>query len=207
MRLVCLADTHNLHHDIPIPDGDILIHAGDCTDGGTRNETENFLEWFSNQPHKHKLLIPGNHDFYFEKDENLKKIPGNIELLLDRGIEIEGIQLWGSPVTPGIANWAFNRERGTQIKKHWDLVPKTTDVLITHTPPYGILDETGSGIKLGCEELTHSLKRIKPKYHLFGHIHNASGATRQSPTHFFNLSILDERLRIIHAPIIISLEV
>lgn len=205
MRLICLADTHNQHFDIAIPEGDILLHAGDCTDGGTRNETENFLEWFSSQPHKHKILVPGNHDFYFEKPENLKKVPENIHLLIDKGVEIEGLQLWGSPVTPGIGNWAFNRERGKDIKKHWNLIPDTTDILITHTPPYGILDEIGSGLKLGCEELSEILEIVQPKHHLFGHIHHSSGSTIRSGINFFNLSILDERLRIMNSPVILNL--
>lgn len=200
MRLICLADTHNLHHEIPIPDGDILIHAGDCTDGGTRNETENFLEWFSSQPHKYKVLVPGNHDFYFEKADNLSKIPDGIHLLIDSGLEIENLKIWGSPVTPGIHNWAFNRERGNQIRKHWEQIPVDTDILITHTPPFEILDEIGSGIKLGCEELKRILPIVQPKYHLFGHIHNASGSIIRSGISYFNLSMLDERMRIMYSP-------
>ena len=205
MRIVCLSDTHNLHHELIIPEGDILIHAGDCTDGGTRNETENFLKWFSSQPHKHKILVPGNHDFFFEKIEQLKKVPDNIELLMDRGLKIEGYQFWGSPVSPGLYNWAFNRERGSEIRKHWNLIPGETDVLITHTPPYGILDEISSGVKLGCEELLKALTTVKPKFHLFGHIHHAAGTVKKSSTNFFNLSVLDERHRIMHSPVILNL--
>lgn len=205
MRLVCLSDTHNFHHDIPIPEGDILIHAGDCTDGGTRNETNNFLNWFSKQPHSYKILVPGNHDFYFEKEEQQTNVPANIHLLIDSGIKIDGFQFWGSPVTPGLGNWAFNRERGPDIRKHWELIPQKTDLLITHTPPYGILDEISSGIKLGCEELMRILKIVQPKYHFFGHIHHAAGSRKQSFTHYFNLSILDERHRLLHSPLILEL--
>ena len=195
MRLVCLADTHNKHHEIPIPEGDILIHAGDCTDGGTRNETKNFLKWFQEQPHKHKILVPGNHDFYFEKTHNLMIVPSEIHLLIDTGVEIEGIKFWGSPVNPGLNNWAFNRERGKQIRKHWDLIPQDTQILITHTPPHGILDEIDSGINLGCEELAHILPSVQPDYHLFGHVHPAYGSLERAETSYFNLSILNERLK------------
>lgn len=204
MRLICLADTHNMHREIPVPEGDVLIHAGDCTDAGTRNETEKFLEWFSSQPHKHKILVPGNHDFYFEKPENLKKIPENIALLNDSALEINKVKFWGSPVTPGLHNWAFSRARGKEIRQHWDLIPLETDILITHTPAFGILDEISSGIKLGCEELAELLPIVQPKYHLFGHIHNAAGSTKRSETKFFNLSILDDRMRIMHSPITID---
>ncbi|MDR5589353.1 metallophosphatase domain-containing protein [Christiangramia sp. SM2212] len=205
MRLVCLSDTHNFHHDVIIPEGDILIHAGDCTDGGTRNETENFLRWFSSQPHKFKILVPGNHDFYFEKPKLLEKVPSNINLLINEGLVIDGINFWGSPVTPGMENWAFNKERGSQIKQFWDLIPLETDILITHTPPQGILDEISSGLKLGCEELEQTLKVVKPKLHFFGHIHHAAGSTKRLNTKFFNLSILDERHRIMHSPLILDL--
>ncbi|TRO64255.1 metallophosphatase domain-containing protein [Christiangramia sabulilitoris] len=205
MKLICLADTHNLHHEIPIPHGDILIHAGDCTDGGTRNETSNFLEWFSSQPHNHKILIPGNHDFFFEKQQNLDKVPANIHVLIDKGIKLEGINFWGSPVTPGLHNWAFNKERGEAIRKHWNLIPAKTDVLITHTPPFGILDEIDGRNHLGCEELREFLTIVKPKFHLFGHIHQAAGSTTRNGIQFYNLSILDKRLRIIHSPITLKI--
>ena len=206
MRLIGIADTHNKHHQIAIPDGDILIHAGDCTDGGTRNETDDFLEWFSSQPHQYKILVPGNHDFYFEKPENLENIPSNIHLLIDKGIKIEGIKFWGSPVTPGLSNWAFNRERGEQIKQHWNLIPHDTDILITHTPPYGILDEISSGINLGCEELTQILPVVQPSYHLFGHIHYSSGSIIRSGIRHFNLSILNETAQAVHLPVSIDIK-
>lgn len=205
MRLVCLADTHNLHKEIEIPSGDVLIHAGDCTDGGTRNESHDFLEWFSSQPHSHKILVPGNHDFYFEKKKNLEKLPENIHVLIDKGLKIQGVKFWGSPVTPGLHNWAFNRDRGKEIKGHWDLIPNDTEILITHTPPYGILDQTDAGISLGCEELLQKLTIVQPKIHLFGHIHQASGSLFRSGIRHYNLSILDKRLRIIHSPIVVDL--
>ncbi len=204
MRLICLADTHNLHHDIPVPEGDILIHAGDFTDGGTRKESEDFLDWITAQPHKHKFIVPGNHDFYFEDPENIKKIAPEIHVLIDRAIEIEGILFYGSPYTPGARNWAFQKERGPEIRKHWDLIPEDTDILITHTPPYGILDEIAKGEKLGCEELRDKLGSVQPQYHLFGHIHFAFGTTRRSQTQYFNLSILDESFNISRSPIIID---
>ena len=205
MRLVCLSDTHNLHEDIEIPDGDVLIHAGDCTDGGTRNETESFLKWMGDMPHKQKLLVPGNHDFYFEKPENLENIPDSIHLLIDCGINIDGLQFWGSPVTPGLENWAFSKERGLPIRHHWNLMPKNTDILITHTPPYGILDEIRNGMKLGCEELKQMVEIIKPSHHFFGHVHHAAGSTSRSSIRYFNLSSLDEKHRLMHSPVIVDL--
>lgn len=205
MRLVCLADTHNLHHHLPIPDGDVLIHAGDCTDGGTRNETNNFLKWMDEQPHPYKILIPGNHDFYFEKRELLKTIPEGIEVLLDQELIIKGKKFWGSPVTPGMENWAFNRERGLAMQRHWGKIPEDTDVLITHTPPYGIMDQIASGERLGCEELLKTLDYVEPEIHLFGHIHYSSGYLKRSKTSFYNLSILDEAGSIMRSPMVLDI--
>lgn len=206
MTLVCLSDTHGLHQDLLIPDGDVLIHAGDCTDGGTKRETISFLNWFASQPHPHKIIVPGNHDFFFEKDGVSEIIPAGIEVLIDRRLEIGGIHFWGSPYIPAEGNWAFSKERGVDIRKHWKLIPSETDVLITHTPPYGILDEIRSGLKLGCEELTRILKFVEPSYHLFGHIHHAAGTVFRNNIHHFNLAILDERFRIMHSPHIINIE-
>jgi len=204
MRLVCLADTHNLHHHLPIPEGDVLIHAGDCTDGGTRNETNNFLRWMQEQPHPYKILIPGNHDFFFEKKELLRTIPHGIHVLLDQELVIQGKRFWGSPVTPGMINWAFNRERGKAMQLHWDLIPRNVDVLITHTPPYGIMDQIESGERLGCEDLLKTLKDVQPAVHLFGHIHYSSGFLKRENTAFYNLSILDESGRIMQSPLVID---
>lgn len=205
MRLVCLADTHNKHEQLCLPDGDVLIHAGDCTDGGSKQESKAFLEWFSQQKHPHKILVPGNHDFYFEKNENIPHIPSNINLLIDKGITLNGIQFWGSPVTPGNSNWAFQRERGKQISKHWDMIPENTDVIISHTPPYGILDDVRNGIKMGCEELMAKIKIIAPTLHLFGHIHHGAGSVKRNNIRFMNATILDEQNRIMHSPVIFDL--
>ena len=205
MRLVCLADTHNLHHEIPIPDGDVLIHAGDFTDAGTRNETNNFLRWIARLPHPHKLIVPGNHDFFFEKNDQIATIPPSVTLLINEGVEIDGKLFWGSPVTPGSGNWAFNKDFGKEIAQTWKQIPKHTDVLITHTPPYGIMDQIENGLRLGCEELLKVLKVVEPKLHLFGHVHYSSGFLRRQNTDFHNLAIMDERHRIMHLPTIIDL--
>lgn len=204
MRLVCLSDTHNLHENLVIPEGDVLIHAGDCTDGGTERETRHFLDWFTAQPHPVKILVPGNHDFYFEK-EMISGHP-DLYLLIDEELVINKVKFWGSPYIPGQENWAFTKERGKAIRQHWNQIPPDTDVLITHTPAYGILDEIRSGSKLGCEELEYRISQIKPAYHLFGHIHHAAGSAFLQGTRHFNLSILDERFRIMHSPRVINVD-
>ncbi|WBL22034.1 metallophosphatase domain-containing protein [Zunongwangia sp. HRR-M8] len=201
MRLVSISDTHNKHEDLHLPDADILIHCGDFTEGGSKKETLNFLEWFSKQPYQHKILVAGNHDFYLEKhqQEISNIIPNNIVYLEDSGINIEGITFWGSPYTPSNVNWAFALERGRAIRKRWNLIPQNIDILITHTPPYGILDESQTYKNIGCEELLKHVVNIKPTLHLFGHVHDDFGKKNIGPTLFVNSAVMDNKMRLINA--------
>src|SRR5690606_12635911 len=123
MRIIALSDTHGKHRKIEIPDGDILIHAGDISSRGEKNEVVDFLDWFESQRHQHKIFIPGNHDFFFEVEslsEINSLIPEGVTYLNDSGVEIGGVRIWGSPITPWFNNWAFNRLRGEDIVKHWE---------------------------------------------------------------------------------------
>ncbi len=123
----------------------------------------------------------------------------------DSGIEIEGIKFWGSPVQPWFYNWAFNRQRGEEIKKHWNLIPDGTNVLITHGPPKGFFDMTTRGENCGCEDLFKAVERIRPQYHLFGHIHEGYGIEMSDGIVFANASVLNEDYRLVNRPIVIDL--
>jgi Icc-related predicted phosphoesterase len=205
MKIICIADTHNKHHEIIIPPGDVVIHAGDFTEAGTKRESQDFLNWFAALPHQYKILVPGNHDFYLEKHlEELEEIiPPGIICLIDEGIEINGIKFWGSPYTPGDSSWAFKKSRGAHMRSHWDLIPTDVEFLITHTPPYGILDELDDKRHVGCEQLTAKLKDLKVLYHLFGHIHEEYGIVRINDTVHINAALLDDRYRLINSPLVV----
>ena len=197
----------------PLPDGDVLIHAGDCTSRGTQFELEYFLSWFSAQSHKKKILIAGNHDWIFEKQPKLaRKLAkdAGVIYLNDQSKKIGGFKFWGSPVQPEFNSWAFNRKRGSDIDKHWNLIPADTDVLITHGPPFNILDSTSmTKGPVGCERLRmHVNERIKPQIHIFGHIHSAHGLTLLHNTIFANVSQLTDyyELRDDYKPIVLDLE-
>lgn len=101
-------------------------------------------------------------------------------------------------------NWAFNRDRGEEIKKHWDLIPNDTDVLITHGPPFGILDETVYSKRTGCEELLLRVYHVQPKHHIFGHIHEDYGVLAKRETTFVNASVLDDRYELINDAVILN---
>lgn len=202
MKITCISDTHNKHNHIPtkyLAGGDCLIHSGDVSGRGSRYEVEEFLKWFNELPYTHKILISGNHDFFFEEaskeevDETMSKYP-NIIYLNDSGVEIEGFKIWGSPVQPWFYNWAFNR-KGTDICKHWDLIPLDTNILITHGPAKGYLDMTLNGDVTGCPYLLDKISELKNlKLFVHGHIHEAYGRVDfPDGGIFLNASVLDAR--------------
>lgn len=208
MKLVAISDTHDKHREVAfpqIPDGDILIHAGDATKSGDLAAFKQFIEWFASQPHEYKILVAGNHDIcldftyvnekklpYYPMEELRKKamecatqaraaIPDDIFYLEDDWVEINRTKFYGSPWTPRfVGKWGFNRKRGAAIAERWEQIPDDVDVLITHGPPYGHGDlgpPFGSPFlrHAGCLELLKKVIEIKPTLHIFGHIHGGYG--------------------------------
>lgn len=212
-RIIAISDTHGRHFLIEdrIPDGDILVHAGDFCGRGNMMECKAFLEWFAAQRHAHKICIAGNHDVWMEKglpDAIESIIPRNVTYLNDSGCEVRGIKFWGSPVQPTFYDWAFNRDRGDPIQKHWDLIPNSTDILLTHGPAHGHCDQTIRGDRPGCKNLYAVIHdRVKPRLHIFGHIHFGYGTSRSSDNiHFVNASICDEYYQPENDPWVITLD-
>jgi len=192
MRIVCISDTHSAHAQFEIPSGDILLHAGDFSKRGKESEIIAFNEWLGTLPHKHKVVIAGNHDFCMEEfPEKARAWISNAHYLNDEEITIEGLRIWGSPVTPWFYDWAFNRHRGDVIKKHWDLIPEGIDILLTHGPPFGMLDQTTEGKTVGCKDLMEVIERVQPRLHIFGHIHESHGRVENAATTFVNASLMN----------------
>lgn len=220
IRIVCIADSHSLQNSArfpEIPEGDILIHAGDFTRCGGRDEVEDFNNYLGTLPHQHKLVIAGNHELSFDptftnpyqsssssqqtkhsataiideiptlgntkeslreavQTKNIRELLTNCTYLEDQAIELYGIKFYGTPWQPEFCRWAFNLPRGQACLEKWNQIPDDTDVLITHTPPLGYGDLVASGVRAGCVELLSTVqKRVKPKYHIFGHVHEARG--------------------------------
>lgn len=206
-RIVCISDTHGGHFRVDIPNGDILIHAGDVSLNGTAQQIQCFLDWFSMLPHKHKVFIAGNHDWLAERNNELFRsmIPENVIYLEDSGCEIEGLKFWGSPASPTFYDWAFNYDRGREISKVWSLIPDDVDVLITHGPPEGILDHV-RGRRVGCADLEQRIRQLRNlKLHVFGHIHEGHGEVDCNGVTYINASVLDEMYRVMYDPIVIEL--
>jgi Icc-related predicted phosphoesterase len=155
---------------------------------------KDFHRWMISQPHQHKVFIAGNHDWCFEREPSAaRKVLEGITYLQDEAATIMGLQFYGSPWQPRFYDWAFNLDRGVPLKKVWAKIPDTTDVLVTHGPPYGILDATNRGEKVGCEDLLERVQKVRPKLHLFGHIHEGYGVQEGGGTTFANGAICDLR--------------
>ena len=210
MQLTIISDTHGTHYDLKLKQGDLLIHAGDITEYGTEEEVIDFLKWFAKQPFEHKIFIAGNHDLFLENCSRtkLKKIiPSGIIYLQNSSVDINGLNIYGSPVTPYFLGMAFNKRRGSEILKVWNKIPENTDILITHGPPIGILDN-----EMGCEELKQRVESIKPTLHLFGHIHEQHGTIQKQETVYVNAAVvnilapLDNKpCRLVNQPILLTL--
>ncbi len=204
-KIVAISDTHGQHVDLQLPTGDILLHAGDVSKFGDLPEFIDFLNWFKTLDFKHKIFIAGNHDFHFEmatKEELGFLIPEGVTYLNDSGVTIDGINIWGSPITPRFMDMAFNRSRGESIQKHWDLIPFNTDILITHGPPSGILDRTLRNEEVGCFDLRNTIANRRIKLHVFGHIHEAYGQVNKNGTSYINASVLDIKYQLRNEPMI-----
>jgi predicted phosphodiesterase len=220
MKLTIISDTHTKHRycENDLPGGDLLIHAGDFMNSGYNPiEAMEFFKWFDEiDNYDFKVLIAGNHDRWMEdKTEEAKGILTGyktIEYLEDDWMivgdsdphdpNVKTAKIYGSPWQPEFYNWAFNLQRnGEELKSKWDMIHEDTDILITHGPPYGYLDiPGGQSIRVGCEMLRHRVDEIKPKIHVFGHIHGSYGHYYNGHTHFFNASVLDERYSYSHLP-------
>ena len=206
LKVVCTSDTHARHEKLEVPAGDIFIHAGDlCLMDGS--EVRRFNDWLGTLPHRHKFVIAGNHDFLFEQEGDIMgALLTNAVYLENAGAEAEGLLIWGSPISPEFAHLAFNRDRGAEIRRSWDCIPAKTDVLITHGPPRGILDRTLYDEHVGCDDLLAALKRVRPRMHVFGHIHEAYGVVEIDGTVYVNASASPfPYKRDMSAPIVVSM--
>ena len=205
-----MSDTHN-RWPVNIPDGDILVHAGDHTMMGEERELVLAGERVRALPHQFKVIIAGNHDWMFQTNrqtaENLMGVgQDGLVYLENEGIELMGLKFWGSPVQPTFCDWAFNVERGPDIQKYWDMIPTGLDVLITHGPPLNVLDLPGEPYtkngRCGCQDLANAVQKKPPKVHVFGHIHGGYGMAIRPGYHttFYNASVVNEQYKVANKP-------
>lgn len=233
MLITAISDTHNRHKHLTskglgdtLPEGDLLIHGGDLTGQGLKGEVLDILKWFTEVANRYTygvVFIAGNHDRSFDPKFNLESmtekplwlqealnsLPSNVQYLENNSVTINGIKIWGSPITPWFHGdrWAFNKHRGPDIKEVWDTIPDDTDIVVTHGPVYGKLDfTTYDKLYVGCHELEKKLYEVKPKIHISGHIHEGYGMTYDEFTTYYNASICTLGYEPTNQPTIIELE-
>lgn len=207
MKIVCISDTHGLHRKVDVSVGDLLIHAGDFTFfSKSEFEIQDFNDWLGELPHRYKVVIPGNHEFAFEESPKRRHAISNAIFLIDESAEIGGFRVWGSPLTP-LYGGAFGRSAAADRARAYSVIPKGTDILVTHGPPFGVLDRPGgTGFNNGCRELLAAVRRIRPRLHVFGHIHSAYGTHRENGTVFVNAALCGDRRGIEQGPIVVELD-
>jgi Icc-related predicted phosphoesterase len=209
MKIVLFSDIH-ANQTTHIPPCDILIFCGDFSYQGRIEETIAFLNWFEQQPAKHRIFISGNHDFLGYQNpglfRSLVKERKNIYYLEDSGIEIKGLKIWGLPWTPIFNEWAFMlADESPAMEQRMSVIPTGLDLLISHGPPYGVLDRTVDGEFAGGKSLTQAILDKKPKYVVCGHIHEAYGTSVLGDSIIINCSVLNERYYMVNIPVIITL--
>ncbi|OQS05362.1 calcineurin-like phosphoesterase [Thraustotheca clavata] len=211
LRVVVISDTHGLHDNMDIlPEGDILLHAGDFTDTGDRDEVVAFNEFLKKQPHRYKVVIGGNHESTFDKAyypthwqryghaveydvDEVRSLLTSALYLEDELVLIEGYRIYGTPWQPEFCDWAFNLPRGSlELRSKWTNIPDDVDILLTHTPPLGRGDFVGISHVGDVDLLEQVQNRIKPAYHLFGHVHEGYGMSCDGTTVFINASNCNE---------------
>lgn len=189
LTIVMISDTHELHREVEVPNGDLLIHAGDFTmNSMSAEKLLDFNEWLGELPHAFRIVIPGNHDFVVE-DASRRQLISNATMLINEGTEIMGLRVWGSPATP-LFGEAFGVASDRDRTKLFSRIPDDTDVLVTHGPPYGILDKApDSEHHMGCPQLLAAVRRVKPMIHVFGHVHGEYGTYTTPDTLFVNAAL------------------
>lgn len=201
MRIIAISDTHEFHRRLTIPAGDILVHCGDITNRGDIGRMRDFSDWLGEQPHQHKIVIAGNHDFSLDRfNGRLPKLDpyelfaGIATYLEGESYTIDDVKFWGGPWVPNLPMWAFP-ERGNS----WDHLPEDTQILVTHGPPRDILDsETSHYGSAKLRNRIFALPRLKA--HFFGHVHEGYGRERHLGVDFINAATCDRMYQPVNRP-------
>lgn len=201
MKITHLSDTHNAHRKIKsLPKADIIIHSGDVSFAGSTDEIVDFIEWFVDLDYEYKIFIAGNHDSCLEegKQKDIQKfLPKNCYYLCHSGVKINNLLFWGMPLF-------LKDDLSGEYFDYIEKIPKKVDVLITHRPPLGVLDNS-NGIAYGCSDLLDKVNVIKPKIHLFGHIHDAYGTLELNNIRYYNAALMDEKYNLTNEPFLIEI--
>lgn len=220
IRFVCISDSHSQF--IPLPAGDVLLHAGDFTRKGSREEVWEFANYLRNQDFQYKVVIAGNHDTPFDVENytdiiSKKRNPNPCDPFATKGLlrdviyledslaVVFGYKVWGTPWTEQHVKGAFTLKGREKISEKWQNIPTNIDILLSHSPPYNILDRTKDNRRVGSESLASAVLRISPRLHIFGHIHESRGVFHQNSITYINASICSNRYKPIYRAYVFDL--
>uniref|UniRef100_A0A4W5NDC1 Metallophosphoesterase domain containing 2a n=1 Tax=Hucho hucho TaxID=62062 RepID=A0A4W5NDC1_9TELE len=230
-RFVCVSDTHSRTDGIQMPYGDVLLHTGDFTELGLPSEVKKFNDWLGGLPYEFKVVIAGNHELTFDKDfmaelvkqdyyrfpsvsklkpedfDDVQDLLTNCVYLQDSDVTVKGFRIYGTPWSPWFNGWGFNLPRGQSLLDKWNQVPEGIDILMTHCPPLGFRDWVPKELqRVGCVELLNTVqRRVRPKLHAFGGIHEGYGIMTDGCTTFINSSTCTVSFQPTNPPIVFDL--
>ncbi len=207
MRLVIVSDTHSRHENLAPLSGEVLIHCGDFCNGFSGDEDDLVCldDWFARQPFDLILCTGGNHDFVAQgRHAAGRNVFQNAVYLQDSPFVFRSVHFYGAPWVPQLQGWAYYLS-DSELKVKWKLIPDNTDVLITHTPPWRILDSpTNPRIHAGCSHLLARVDELKPTIHCFGHNHASHGRRNTTSTAFLNASVVNSQYEVVNQPFVID---
>jgi Icc-related predicted phosphoesterase len=219
MKIYIFSDSHCRHKELNIPEVDMAIFCGDMSN--SFNYIDNtiqcldFLGWYSSLPIKNKLLIVGNHDRAIEYKWILPSDYPKLNWFFNETKVIEGLKIFGSPYTPVYGNWSYGYNR-KDAHRYWNCIEEDTNIVFTHGPGKGILDlaedmeDRNRIVQAGCKTLYDKIMKIKPKYHMFGHLHsthrfNNRGIYNNGVTTFINASCLNHSNNVLYDGFVVDL--
>lgn len=223
-KIVLISDVHGKWNKITIPECDLLISAGDYSFRGEMHMVKDFHTWLNKQPARHIISVQGNHETFADvglaKAAALEACP-NVHFIEHGAVEIEGLKIFGSAWTPWFYDWAYNAMRKLSdaqemqrpfIGDKWEDIPMDTEILITHGPAFGMLDQTYyiDGVtpreRVGCDLLLQKIIQLENlKFHVCGHIHSGHGQKSFHGKQFYNASICGETYQADYEPIIVEI--
>ena len=217
--MVTIAAISDLHGHLPaVPKCDLLLIAGDiCPSSWPGPQADwlanTFKPWLDLVPAREVVAVAGNHDWVFESWDNRKEFeltPGAADRLVlpdlrwhyleDQGIELFGLRIYGTPWQLRCGNWAFNVEEPVLADK-FARIPNGTDIVLSHSPPFGIGDlayRPNGGEHVGSPSLLDRVLRVRPRLHVFGHIHGARGQWERNGITFANVAVLNDKHELAH---------
>jgi len=203
MRIAMLSDTHTQFEGLTVPPCDLLISAGDYSHRGEKESVIRYHRWLHKQPADLVLSVQGNHEVWVQDNWDdakalVDELSDKIHFVRESSLQYGGRRIFGSAFSPEFNNWAYSLQRGKPSIEHWKAIPSDTEILVTHGPPYGILDKVreDTRVPLGCEALRKRIKDLKRlKLHVFGHIHGGSGEKLVDGVLYVNAAICNEQYR------------